>query len=190
MMTTHVHGTSSDQTSLQQLVRVLPHNLTILARAGLALIGIDDEIPWLGILLPVLEVHKTPLHPRREARTATSTQTRRFNLGNDPVVALIDNLLGLVPVAVLHGALEIGAVVAVQVLEDAVLVLQTALVLDGGGILYGGHATFLGRDIFRESGGGGGSGKGARGDGFREGGGGGGRGAESGLGWGGQHGVH
>src|SRR4051812_24756545 len=39
-------------------------------------------------------------------------------------MALEKNLLCFVPVAILHGALEVGAVVAVQVLEDPVLVLQ------------------------------------------------------------------
>jgi hypothetical protein len=44
-----------------------------------------------------------------------------------PVVALEQNLLGLVPVAVFHGALDVRAMVAVQVLEDPVLVLQAAI---------------------------------------------------------------
>jgi hypothetical protein len=42
-------------------------------------------------------------------------------------VALEQNLLRLVPVAVLHRALEVGAVVAVQVLEDPVLVPEAAV---------------------------------------------------------------
>jgi hypothetical protein len=42
-------------------------------------------------------------------------------------VALEQNLLRLVPVAVFHGALDVGAMVAVQVLEDPVLVLQPAV---------------------------------------------------------------
>jgi hypothetical protein len=35
-----------------------------------------------------------------------------------PIVTLVDDLLCLVPVAVLHGALEVGSMVAVKVLED------------------------------------------------------------------------
>lgn len=46
-------------------------------------------------------------------------------------MTLQDNLLGLVPVAVLHGTLEVGAVVAVEVLENAVLVLEAAMAVDG-----------------------------------------------------------
>jgi hypothetical protein len=44
-----------------------------------------------------------------------------------PVVALEQNLLRLVPVAVLHGALQVRAMVAVQVLEDPVLVLEASI---------------------------------------------------------------
>lgn len=58
-----------------------------------------------------------------------------------PIVALVDNLLGLVPVTVLHGALEIGPMVAVEVLKNAVLVLETTLVLDWGSVLDGSETT-------------------------------------------------
>lgn len=42
-------------------------------------------------------------------------------------MALVDNLFSLVPISVLHRALEIGAMVAIQVGKNAVLVLQTAI---------------------------------------------------------------
>lgn len=58
-----------------------------------------------------------------------------------PIVTLVDNLLGLVPVTVLHCALEIGSMVAVKVLENAVLVLETTLVLDWRGVLDGSETT-------------------------------------------------
>lgn len=54
-------------------------------------------------------------------------------------MALEDDLLGLVPVAILHGALEVGTVVSVEVGENAVLVFQTARAVDGGCVLHGGH---------------------------------------------------
>lgn len=53
-----VHGTTSDQTSLDQLVWVLAHNLTVLAGSGLTLVSVDDEVAGLGVLVPVLEVHE------------------------------------------------------------------------------------------------------------------------------------
>lgn len=58
-----------------------------------------------------------------------------------PVVTLVDDLLGLVPVTVLHGALKVGSMVSVKVLENAVLVLETTLVLDWRGVLDGSETT-------------------------------------------------
>jgi hypothetical protein len=58
-------------------------------------------------------------------------------------VSLDNHLLGLVPITVLHSALKVGAVVPVQVGEDAVLVLQAALSVDRRRILDSGHATLL-----------------------------------------------
>lgn len=53
-----VHGASSNETALDELVWVLAHNLAVLAGAGLALIGIDDEVAGLGVVLPALGIHK------------------------------------------------------------------------------------------------------------------------------------
>lgn len=58
-----------------------------------------------------------------------------------PVVALAEDLLGLVPVTILHGALEVGSMVAVKVLENTVLVLETTLVLNWGSVLDGSETT-------------------------------------------------
>jgi hypothetical protein len=183
---THVHGTTSNKTSLNQLVRVLPHDLTILASTGLALVGVDDQVSRGGAVLPALGVHERPLHSTWETSAAASSQTGGLDLRDDPVVSLDDHLLGLVPVTVLHRALEVGAVVAVQVGEDAVLVLQAALAVDGRRVLDGRHAALLlailgGSRLLRR-----GSGECADG-GLVEGGAGGGGGAKCGLCRGGQH---
>ena len=125
-------------------MRILPHNLAVLARSRLALVRIDNQIPRLRVVLPSLEVHETPLHTRWETRATSSSQTTRLDLADDPVVTLEQNLLGLVPIAILLRALEIRAVVAVEVGEDAVLVLQGARV--GGWwrcVLHGGHGSLL-----------------------------------------------
>ena len=138
---THVHCSPSDQTSLNQLMWILPHNLTVLACAWLALISIHHKISGLSILLPILEVHETPLHAGRETSATSSSQTGSLDLGDQPVVALVQDLLGLVPVAVLLCRLEIGAVFAVQVLENAVLILQTSLAVNWWCVLDRGHCT-------------------------------------------------
>jgi hypothetical protein len=54
-----------------------------------------------------------------------------------PVMALKQNVLGLVPVSVLHRALQVRAMVSVQIREDPVLVLQPTVyplwrIRDGG----------------------------------------------------------
>lgn len=58
-----------------------------------------------------------------------------------PVMALAEDLLGLVPVTILHGAFEVGSMVTVKVLENTVLVLETTLVLNWGSVLDGSETT-------------------------------------------------
>jgi len=53
-----------------------------------------------------------------------------------PVVALEQNLLGLVPVSALLGILQVRAMTSVQILEDAVLVLETSICPHGRSILH------------------------------------------------------
>lgn len=60
-------------------------------------------------------------------------------------MALQHDILGLVPVAVLHRALQIRAMVAVQVGKYPVLVLQTAILSLGRALLDGREGTGLGR---------------------------------------------
>ena len=55
-----------------QLVRVVAHDLSVLAGAGLALVGVDDEV--LGPAVVRL-VHEAPLHARGEAGAAAATET-------------------------------------------------------------------------------------------------------------------
>ena len=38
------HGEGGDQATLDQEMRIVPHDLAVLAGAGLRLVGIDDEI--------------------------------------------------------------------------------------------------------------------------------------------------
>lgn len=63
------------------------------------------------------------------------------------------------PVAVLLCGFQVGAVVAVEVLEDAVLVLQAALAVDGGGVLDRCHGADGREDIRGAAGGGGAEGR-------------------------------
>lgn len=71
-------------------------------------------------------VHETPLQSRGETGTTTSTESRLLHLVQDPVVSLEQDLLGLVPVTALEGALKLVVVESVDVCENAILVLQVA----------------------------------------------------------------
>jgi hypothetical protein len=53
-----VHGTAGDETALDELVWVLAHDFAVFAGSGLTLIGVDDQVAGLGVLVPVLEVHE------------------------------------------------------------------------------------------------------------------------------------
>ena len=65
------HGEASEESTFDKLVRVVTHDLTVLARAGLGLVGVDDEV--LGAAVGHLG-HEGPLQARRETGTTAATQ--------------------------------------------------------------------------------------------------------------------
>lgn len=77
-----VHGAARNEAALDELVRVLAHNLTILACSRLTLIGVDNEVSWFGVLIPVLEVHerleevRPYVSPANCFGTASSSRTK------------------------------------------------------------------------------------------------------------------
>lgn len=81
-----------------------------------------------------------PFETGGETSTTSSAETRSLDLADDPIVALEDNLLGLVPVAHLLRALEVGGVSSVKVLENAILVAETTVDTLRGAILDGRQA--------------------------------------------------
>ena len=97
----------------------MPHDLAVLAGAGLGLVGIDDEV----VRPPVrLLRHERPFEAGREAGAAAAAQARGLDLVDDAVAALLQDRLGAVPGAARPRAFEAPVVQAVEVLEDAVLV--------------------------------------------------------------------
>ena len=90
------HRSAGDQTALDELVRIVTHDLAVLARARLALIGIYDQV--LGPAVRRL-VHEAPLETAGKAGAAAATQARDLHLVDDPVGALEQDLFGLVPIA-------------------------------------------------------------------------------------------
>jgi hypothetical protein len=71
------HGATGNQTTLNKLVWVVPHDFTILASARFALVSIDDQVfgPSVGGF-----VHETPLHSGGETSASSATKTGCFDL--------------------------------------------------------------------------------------------------------------
>merc|ERR1719447_502769 len=111
------HGGAGDQAAFNQSVRVVPHDLAILASSWLALVSIDHQV--LGAAVIWL-VHEAPLEAAGEASTTPASQTAGLDLVNDPLATLLHDLLGLVPLTALHGSLEPPVMAAIDVGEDSV----------------------------------------------------------------------
>ena len=113
------HREAGDQAALGQEVRVMPHDLAVLAGAGLGLVGVDHEVmrPAVRLLR-----HERPLEAGREAGAAAPALPRRLHFIDDRVAALREDRLGVVPGAAHARPLEAPVMEAVEVLEDAILV--------------------------------------------------------------------
>ena len=115
------HGEAGDQAALDQQMRIVPHDLAVLAGAGLGLVGIDDEIarPAVRFLR-----HERPFQAGRKAGAAAAALAGRLDLVDDRVAALFQNRLGAVPGAARARAFEAPVVEAVEIAEDAILVSE------------------------------------------------------------------
>src|SRR5690606_4581836 len=72
----------------------------------------------------VLLGHERPFKTRREASAAATAQARRFHFLDDPVTALLNQTLGVVPLAARHGPLQGLILEAVDIGEDAIFISQ------------------------------------------------------------------
>src|SRR5438132_697414 len=71
-----IEGVTGNQGALEQLVRILMNNVTILEGARLRLVGIANQIHRLLLV----RLNKAPLHPGWETSATTSAQRRSLNL--------------------------------------------------------------------------------------------------------------
>merc|ERR1719209_2335652 len=109
--------TTSNEAALHQGVRVVAHDLTILAGSRLTFISVDHQV--LGAAVIGL-VHEAPLETTGESSSTPPSQPTGLDLVNDPLATLLHNLLGLVPLSSLHGSLQPPVVAAINVGEDSV----------------------------------------------------------------------
>src|SRR5581483_6273210 len=66
------HREAREQAALDQEMRIVPHDLAVLAGAWLGLVGVDDEIAWPAVL--VLLRHEGPFQPGRKSCAAAAAQ--------------------------------------------------------------------------------------------------------------------
>ena len=93
---TSAHGTASDQAAFDELVRVVTHDLSVLAGAWLAFVCVDDQVLWSAVRGLI---HEAPLESGWKAGAAAASQARGLDLVDDPVGSFQQDLLGLVPVS-------------------------------------------------------------------------------------------
>ena len=114
-------GEGGQQSALDNLVGFAAEDFPVLAGAGLALVGVDDEVmrPAAGFL-----GHERPFHAGAEAGAAAPAEAGVLDLLDNPIAALFDQLLGFVPIAAPARAFKADVPLAVNVGEDAVPVLE------------------------------------------------------------------
>ena len=92
------HGIAGDQDTLDQLMRIVFEDLTVLERSRLRLVAVDREVLRLVIALG----HEAPLQTRWEAGAAATAETRAFYGVDDLIGRQAQCLLVLLIAAVGH----------------------------------------------------------------------------------------
>ena len=82
-----IHGAAGEQAALDEVMRIVPQDLAVLAGAGLGLVGVDEQL----VRPPVVDLgHEGPLERGGEPCPAAAAQARGLDLVGDPVAALVD----------------------------------------------------------------------------------------------------
>src|SRR5262249_37345411 len=116
-----IHGEAGDQTALDQEMRVVAHDLAVLARAGLRFVGVDHEI-----MRPAVRLlgHERPFESGRKTCAPASAQSGGLHLVDDPVATLLQDGFGAIPGATRASSLKAPVVEAIEIRENAVLVCE------------------------------------------------------------------
>ena len=113
------HREGSNQAAFDQQVRIVAHDVPVLACAGFGFVGVDDEI--VRALLHHLG-HEGPFEPRREASAAAPAQARGLDLVADPFGAELHQLLRGVPCAAFLRGLQTPVLATVEIGEDTIFI--------------------------------------------------------------------
>src|SRR5262249_928995 len=115
------HGEAGDQAAFDQKMRVVAHDLAVLAGAGLGFVGVDHEI-----MRPAVRLlgHERPFESGRKTGPPPSGQSRGLPLVDDPIAALLQDGFGAIPGAARASSLKAPVVEAIEICEDAVLVRE------------------------------------------------------------------
>ena len=94
-----IHRAAGEQAALDEVVRIVPQDLAVLAGAGLGLVGVDEQL----VRPPVVGLgHEGPFERGGEPCPAAAAQARGLDLVGDPVAALVDEALGAAPTRRAH----------------------------------------------------------------------------------------
>ena len=113
------HGETSKQAPFQQFMRLMAHNIAVFARAGLRFVGINDQIMRTPI---IFFRHERPFQTRRKSGPATTAQARRFDLFNDPVTTLSNQVSRIVPISARLRGSQIGTMEPVNIGKNTIFI--------------------------------------------------------------------
>src|ERR1051325_3981630 len=110
-------------------MRIVTHDVPVLAGAGLGFIGVDDKI-----VRPLLHLfrHEGPFETGGESRPAAAAQAGLLHLCDDGIYTEFNDLLGAVPRAASARAVQPRAVEAVEIGENAVAIGKHQVAAPGG----------------------------------------------------------
>src|SRR6185312_4677293 len=107
------HREAGDEAAFDQKMRIVPHDLAVLAGAGFGFVGIDDEVARPAVFAFLR--HEGPFQAGRETRSPTTAQAGGLHLVDDPVAALVDYRLGAVPGATAACAFQAPILQAIEI---------------------------------------------------------------------------
>src|SRR5262249_23181732 len=111
------HREGRDQASFDKMMRIVAHDIAVLAGTGLGLVCVDNKI-----VRPLLDLfrHEGPLESGGESSSTAAAQTGPLHLVNQRFGAAGKNLLRAVPQAPCPRAFKAPVLKAVEVGEYAV----------------------------------------------------------------------